>query len=88
MPDPDRHRDVRFSATSSAGSSRRELSIPLRVNLVLSPKLSLQLYTQALLSAGDYPAIKELAAPRTYDFPVYGRGRGHVGLASRAASPT
>ena len=32
-----------------------EWSIPLRVNLVLTPKLSLQLYTQALLSTGDYP---------------------------------
>ena len=46
--------------------------MPLRVNLVLSPRLSLQLYTQALLSTGDYDAIKELARPRTYDFPAYG----------------
>ena len=55
-----------------------EVSIPLRVNLVLSPRLSLQLYTQALLSAGDYPAIKELAAPRTYDFPIYGVDVGTI----------
>jgi len=49
-----------------------EFQVPLRVNLVLSPRLSLQLYTQALLSAGDCPAIEELATPRTYDFPAYG----------------
>ena len=50
--------------------------MPLRLNLALSPKLSLQLYTQALVSSGDYPQIKELAAPRSYDFPVYGRDVG------------
>ena len=48
------------------------------MNLVLSPRLSLQLYTQALLSTGDYPEIRELAAPRTYDFPVYGRDVGTI----------
>ena len=55
-----------------------EWSIPLRVNLVLTPRLSLQLYTQALLSTGDYPTIRELAAPRTYDFPVYGVDVGTI----------
>jgi uncharacterized protein DUF5916 len=57
---------------------QREISVPLRLSLALSPKLSLQLYTQALLSAGDYPEIKELAAPRSYDFPVYGRDVGTI----------
>ena len=65
------------------GLDQRELSMPLRVNLVLSPKLSLQLYTQALLSTGDYPEIKELAAPRTYDFPVYGVDVGTLVARSR-----
>ena len=60
------------------GLEQREVSIPLRLSLALSPKLSLQLYTQALLSAGDYPQIKELAAPRTYDFPAYGRDVGTI----------
>jgi len=55
-----------------------ELAVPLRVNLVLSPRLSLQLYTQALLSSGAYPAITELAAPRTYDFPAYGVDTGTI----------
>ena len=55
---------------------QREVTIPLRVNLVLSPKLSLQLFTQALLSSGSYPEIKELAAPRTYDFPAFGTDVG------------
>jgi hypothetical protein len=62
------------------GLEQREVGVPLRLSLALSPKLSLQLYTQALLSSGDYPEIKELAAPRTYDFPVYGRDRGTIAL--------
>jgi hypothetical protein len=60
------------------GLEQDEWSIPLRVNLVLSPKLSVQLYTQALLSTGDYPTIRELAAPRTFDFPVYGVDVGEI----------
>ena len=73
------------TATSTFGSryvfgglDQDEWSIPLRVNLVLSPRLSLQLYTQALLSTGDYPSIRELAAPRTYEFPVYGVDVGTI----------
>ena len=76
-------RDETATATFGAryvfgGLEQDEWAIPLRVNLVLSPKLSLQLYTQALLSTGDYPTIRELAAPRTYDFPVYGVDVGTI----------
>jgi hypothetical protein len=55
-----------------------EVSIPLRMSLALTPRLSLQLYLQALLSTGDYPDIEELAAPRTFDFPVYGTDVGTI----------
>jgi hypothetical protein len=55
---------------------RRELSMPLRVSLVLSPKLSLQVYAQPLLSVGEYSSVRQLATPRSYDFPVYGTGLG------------
>jgi hypothetical protein len=68
---PDRSATATFGARYVFGDlDQTEWSVPLRVNLVLSPRLSLQLYTQALLSTGAYDAIKELAAPRTYDFPV------------------
>src|SRR5438132_13868723 len=70
-------------ATSTFGAryvfgnlGQTEVAVPLRANLVLSPRLSLQVYTQALLSAGHYRAIEELAAPRTYDFPAYGTDVG------------
>ncbi|HXY39205.1 MAG TPA: DUF5916 domain-containing protein [Vicinamibacteria bacterium] len=75
------------TATSTFGAryvfgtlDQTEVSVPLRLNLALSPKLSLQLYTQALLSTGRYPLIRELATPRTYDFPVYGVDTGTIGL--------
>jgi hypothetical protein len=67
------------TATSTFGAryvfgnlGQTEVAVPLRANLILSPKLSLQVYTQALLSTGNYAAIEELAAPRTFDFPAYG----------------
>jgi hypothetical protein len=66
------------SATATFGAryvfgvlDQREVAVPLRVNLVLSPRLSVQLYTQALLSAGDYGQIRQFATPRTYDFVPY-----------------
>jgi hypothetical protein len=75
------------AATSTYGSryvfgglEQTEASIPLRVSLALSPRLSLQVYTQALLSTGDYASIKELAAPRGYSFPSYGRDVGSIEL--------
>ena len=63
-----------------------EVAMPLRANLVLSPRLSLQLYTQGLLSTGNYRAIEELAAPRTYDFPAYGRDVGTLAYDPAGAS--
>ena len=76
---PDETATATFGARYVFGAlDQTEWSIPLRVNLALSPRLSLQLYTQALLSAGDYPEIRELRAPRTYDFPVYGEDVGTI----------
>jgi hypothetical protein len=53
-----------------------EVSMTTRMNLILSPKLSLQVYAQPLISVGDYPEYKELAQPRTYDFLRYGVEKG------------
>jgi len=76
---PDPTATATFGARYVFGTlEQTEFAVPLRVNLVLSPRLSLQLYAQALLSAGDYPAIRQLAAPRTYDFPAYGTEVGSL----------
>ena len=59
------------------------LSMDTRVEWTFTPVLSLQVYAQPFVSAGDYSEFKEFAAPRTYDFDVYGRDRGTI---SREAS--
>lgn len=55
---------------------QKELSLQTRVNVVLSPRMSIQLYMQPLLSVGHYSEFKELARPRTFDFVRYGIDRG------------
>ncbi|HUG52134.1 MAG TPA: DUF5916 domain-containing protein [Vicinamibacteria bacterium] len=60
------------------GLDQTELAVPVRLSLALSPRLSLQLYAQALLSTGDYGDIKELSRPRTFEFPAYGREIGSL----------
>ena len=55
---------------------QREFSLQTRVNYVLSPKMSLQVYMQPLVSVGNYDGFKELARPRTFDFVRYGIDAG------------
>jgi hypothetical protein len=43
----------------------------VRLNWTFTPKLSLQIYLQPLISSGDYTNFKELAKPRTYSFNTY-----------------
>jgi hypothetical protein len=58
--------------------AQHEISMPLRVNVALSPRLGVQLYAQPLISVGDYGAVKELSSPRTYDFARYGTDLGTI----------
>ena len=67
-----------------ASLNHREFSLETRLNYVLSPKASLQIYMQPLVSVGDYQNFKELARPRTYDFTRFGTDRG--GLAYDASA--
>ncbi len=55
-----------------------QLTLTTRVNVILSPKVSLQVFMQPLLATGAYGGFKELAAPRTYDFFEYGRDGGTI----------
>ena len=49
-----------------------ELSMTTRLNLILTPTVSVQVFAQPLLSSGDYLNFRELARPRTFDFLEYG----------------
>ncbi|HNV01926.1 MAG TPA: DUF5916 domain-containing protein [Vicinamibacterales bacterium] len=68
-----------FGARYVFGEMRQaQVSITTRVNLVASPRTSLQVYLQPLVSAADYGAIKEVYAPRTFDFVRYGEDAGSI----------
>jgi hypothetical protein len=45
-----------------------QVSMSTRATWVMTPRMSLEVYTQPLLAAGDYWNFKALAAPRTFDF--------------------
>lgn len=48
-----------------------ELSASIRMNWTFTPKLSLQLYAQPLISSGDYTGFKELSRPNSNDYRTY-----------------
>ena len=50
-----------------------QLSASIRMNWTFTPKLSLQLYAQPLITSGDYFNFKELSRPHSYSFHVYNR---------------
>jgi hypothetical protein len=51
-----------------ADLEQRSFEMGARVDWTFSPKLSLQLFTQPLLSSGDYLTYKQLASAGTFDF--------------------
>lgn len=59
-----------------AALKQTTLGIETRVNVTFTPTLSLEMYAQPFFSTNDFGALKELAAPRTYDFLEYGRDVG------------
>jgi len=67
------------TATATYGSrylfgvlDQQYLDNTIRLNWLLSPKISIQLYAQPLLATGDYEQFKALARPNSYDFLHYG----------------
>lgn len=51
---------------------QQEVSAVVRVNWTFTPKLSLQVFIQPLISVGTYDDFKELRQPSTYSFNRYG----------------
>lgn len=54
---------------------RRELSLQTRIDVALSPKVTLQLFAQPLLSSGDYVSYKQLVRPQSFDFDLFAEGQ-------------
>jgi hypothetical protein len=63
-----------------------QVSMTTRVNWTLSPRMSLQVFAQPLISVGDYWDFKEFARPKTFSFSRYGYDIGSIS-ASANASP-
>ncbi len=51
-----------------------QLVLQTRINWIVNPRVSLQVYMQPLLATGSYDDFKELAVPRTFVFDHYGAG--------------
>jgi hypothetical protein len=52
------------------------LAIDTRLNVTFTPRLTLELYAQPFASSNDFGGLKELRAPRSYDFDRYGLDAG------------
>ncbi len=59
---------------------QEELSAVFRLNWTFSPKLSLQIFVQPLISVGRYSGFKELKQPLTYTFNRYGEDGSTITL--------
>lgn len=55
-----------------------ELAMETRVNVILSPRASLQVYLQPLFSVGRYAGFKEAAKPGTRQYTRYGIDAGSI----------
>jgi len=56
----------------NAELKQTSVSATFRLDVALSPDLTIQMYAQPYLAAGDYEEFKELAAPSSFDFLRYG----------------
>lgn len=57
---------------------QQQVAAVMRVNWTFTPKLSLQLYIQPLISVGTYDDFKELKQPLTYSFNRYGESGSSI----------
>jgi hypothetical protein len=55
-----------------AEMDQKTIAANIRLNWTFTPKLSLQLFVQPLISVGKYSNFKELAQPRSLDYNYYG----------------
>ena len=61
-----------------AALSQTTLGIDTRLNVTFTPRLTLEMYAQPFVATNDFGALKELRAPRTFDFAAYGTDVGSV----------
>ena len=57
---------------------QKSLDLTTRLDVTISPVLSLQLYLQPFVATGDYRRFRELTAPRTTNYITYGDTPGSI----------
>jgi hypothetical protein len=67
---------------------QKVLGAEVRLDWTFTPRLTLQAYVQPFLAVGHYDRFKELAAPKTYEYNVYGEGAGGGGAGGGADAST
>ena len=60
----------------------------MRLDWTFTPRLTLQGYLQPFIAVGQYDAFKELAAPTTFEYNMYGTGAGRAGARAGRRSGT
>ena len=61
-----------------ADLSQHQLSMNTRLNWTFTPTLTLELFAQPFVFAGDYSEFKEFTGPRTLEKMVYGQDFGSI----------
>lgn len=59
---------------------QQTLSASIRFNWTFTPHLSLQLFLQPFIAAGNYYNLKEFARPNSFDFHYYGQNGSTIDL--------
>lgn len=65
---------------------REELAMEARFDVILSPTLTIEVFAQPLISAGDFRAYKQLAQASTFDFIRFEEGEAASDGEQRCAS--
>lgn len=68
-----------------ADVTRRELSLVTRLDVAFTPRLSLQLFAQPLLSSADFTAYKQLRRSRSFAFRRFEEGKATRGSGGTVA---
>lgn len=71
-----------------AEMNQKTLAANIRLNWTFTPKLSLQLFVQPLISVGKYNNFKELAEPRSLDYNYYGENGSTISYDSENSEYT
>lgn len=69
-----------------AGLDQTSIDLTARMDMALTPRMTLQVYAQPFVATGDYEGFGALAAPGTFEFLRYGEGPSTLALVDGAYS--